>query len=387
MEGEVAATLETLVRGVLDNLRDPRVGNALKRDFLPRVVEETGRGFGAHFRELLGESAGEADEMPATSGDEAVAWIVREHPLWLERAAEAVARGIGTFVRENRDEVLASMRKAGEAPPADRNARLDEVRGLLDKARALGTALEGLPERADPDAVHGAIQPAVEELEKARDLLAEAELDDAILGVAAAPDGTPRSMAEDVEDLMRRSWIEEVDLLCRACERVGPALADAEHCSFEQEAFLLDAIVALQEAITLRLDPPDVLRLAHLRLLKGDVGEARAICQKVLEMDPAEPLRVEAEGLLERVGRQSPLGRDRRCFIATAASGPDAPEVETLRGFRDAVLMPRPAGRLLVRTYYRLSPPLARVIATRPWLRAAVRHGLVRPVAGLVEWL
>jgi len=73
------------------------------------------------------------------------------------------------------------------------------------------------------------------------------------------------------------------------------------------------------------------------------------------------------------------------CFIATAACGsPLAAEVERLRGFRDAVLAPRPVGRAVVAFYERCSPPLARWIAPRPKVRAVVRALLVRPLARLL---
>lgn len=50
---------------------------------------------------------------------------------------------------------------------------------------------------------------------------------------------------------------------------------------------------------------------------------------------------------------------DKRCFIATAVYGEDAPETEHLRGIRDRFLVKTAAGRLLVRVYYRVSPGIA----------------------------
>ena len=74
---------------------------------------------------------------------------------------------------------------------------------------------------------------------------------------------------------------------------------------------------------------------------------------------------------------------DFRCFIATAAHGSAmAPEVRTLRAFRDRVLLALPWGDAAVGLYYRLSPPLARLIGGRPALRFAARCILV-PVSML----
>jgi hypothetical protein len=80
----------------------------------------------------------------------------------------------------------------------------------------------------------------------------------------------------------------------------------------------------------------------------------------------------EAEETESRGGLKS-----RACFIATAAYGDaSAPEVEVLRRFRDRRLLTNRPGAAFVRLYYRLSPPLARLIARKPRLRTAVRRTL-----------
>lgn len=67
---------------------------------------------------------------------------------------------------------------------------------------------------------------------------------------------------------------------------------------------------------------------------------------------------------------------DRRCFVASAAFGPDAPQTHALRSYRDRVLLRRRWGRPLVRVYYAVSPPLASFVASRPLLRRATRSML-----------
>ncbi|QXP89497.1 CFI-box-CTERM domain-containing protein [Methylococcus capsulatus] len=87
------------------------------------------------------------------------------------------------------------------------------------------------------------------------------------------------------------------------------------------------------------------------------------------ELGEAEHARFEREGAaaIERASR------DERCFIATAVFGAGAPETRSLRDFRDRALMPSPAGRLFVRTYYALSPLIVPALRKHAGLAAAVR--------------
>jgi hypothetical protein len=74
------------------------------------------------------------------------------------------------------------------------------------------------------------------------------------------------------------------------------------------------------------------------------------------------------------------------CFIATAAYGTSsAEEIDTLRAFRDEVLLESTVGTQLVEWYYQTSPPVADFISENDVLKALVRELLVDPIASLVE--
>ncbi|MFZ5863977.1 MAG: CFI-box-CTERM domain-containing protein [Nitrospirota bacterium] len=81
-----------------------------------------------------------------------------------------------------------------------------------------------------------------------------------------------------------------------------------------------------------------------------------------------------------------PLAEGRGCFIATAAYGSlMAPQVDLLRAWRDRYLLTNPPGRVFVRTYEAVSPPIADVLRRSELLRTTVRWALA-PVIG-VAWL
>ena len=75
------------------------------------------------------------------------------------------------------------------------------------------------------------------------------------------------------------------------------------------------------------------------------------------------------------------------CFIATAAYGTDtAKEIDILREFRDAVLLPNSLGSKFVSLYYKTSPPIADFISQHEVLRTAVRVGFVDPIVAILNW-
>lgn len=121
---------------------------------------------------------------------------------------------------------------------------------------------------------------------------------------------------------------------------------------------------------------------------------ATAYCeQKVVfdrERGDARPLSVRAkaatgsfEHLRFQVEGQTRAVIDRRCFIATTIYGPDAPETNFLRAWRDRVLMPSMLGRVLVQSYYAISPSLV-LMLTRNGRAAAVVGSVLNRVLAML---
>ncbi len=121
----------------------------------------------------------------------------------------------------------------------------------------------------------------------------------------------------------------------------------------------------------------------------GDaVGEA--VGDAVAELASEAP-RCLLESLFESVGNagcclsEASFGLD--CFVATATMGPQHPDLDALRAFRDRILRRSLAGRAFIAAYYRFGGHVARFIADKPGLKFVVREALVRPLARLARRL
>jgi hypothetical protein len=74
------------------------------------------------------------------------------------------------------------------------------------------------------------------------------------------------------------------------------------------------------------------------------------------------------------------------CFIATAALGTTLhPDLDILRTFRDNVLATCTAGRSFISVYYRISPPVAKIIAKYWFLRKIALFVIVRPSVSIAN--
>lgn len=101
----------------------------------------------------------------------------------------------------------------------------------------------------------------------------------------------------------------------------------------------------------------------HSRLMQ----ERQQMMQRAKDLDPNFAVQ--------------PTSNGGGCFIATATLGDyNHPYVIELRRFRDEELLPSAMGRIFVRAYYKLSPPVAEVIEKHPRLRSLSLHLLIRPI-------
>jgi hypothetical protein len=102
-----------------------------------------------------------------------------------------------------------------------------------------------------------------------------------------------------------------------------------------------------------------------------------AVCMsRIIEDDDGRRVILHDDGQYEEVDNGG-------CFIATSAYGtPFCAELDVLRAWRDSI-QGSFFGGLFVRTYYKISPPVASFIADKPKLRKLVRSSL-RP---FVEYL
>lgn len=79
------------------------------------------------------------------------------------------------------------------------------------------------------------------------------------------------------------------------------------------------------------------------------------------------------------------VGRDKRCFIASAVYGISDPRTDELRQFRDEVLASSGVGRRLVRLYYAVSPTAAAWIERRESAAVVVKR-VLDLLRGFIRW-
>ena len=119
-----------------------------------------------------------------------------------------------------------------------------------------------------------------------------------------------------------------------------------------------------------------------------DVGYNRCVANRydsagtVTSVDKnGKVLRITVDTAISADAASAALSVSSFCFIATAGYGEATGEVGILCDFRDQCLKTNPLGRMFVKAYYTVSPPIADFIAEHETLKAATRVALKPLVA------
>jgi hypothetical protein len=119
-------------------------------------------------------------------------------------------------------------------------------------------------------------------------------------------------------------------------------------------------------------DNPAYLNVKALLLIEGSVDREQGsrLMERAAQLAPRD---ITIQDNLEKLK----TAQASQCFIATAAFGTSmAPEVSTLRTWRDEKLLTTRRGRWIVARYYRISPPIASWVARNTAARTLVRMAL-----------
>lgn len=254
-------------------------------------------------------------------------------------------------------------------------AHADGIIDLLEEAQQilLETEADGLPDQESP------LEAAQEEGEEAPAVAPEdAE--------ATEEETTPFDFTLSKQELEHQSRQLEARVYRKAADLIGNPITEPGQATDRQDELLNTAAVALEAGLGSKPAPQTLLTLLELRVLQLEIKKARILAELLIKIDEEGPHGEKGREWLNRFDTDKKLQDRGKCFIATAACGAnDAPDVLTLRQFRDGTLLKNPAGRSLVHLYYHISPPVADSVAHHPTLARLVRTFFVRPLARMVR--
>ena len=122
----------------------------------------------------------------------------------------------------------------------------------------------------------------------------------------------------------------------------------------------------------------------RLVLFEAKYGKRKSRCQQeAIERGRTEHDKFFKDGVRSRSDVQTSLSKP-WCFCASLAWGPEAPETDLLRRFRDRLLRRSAFGRCLVRLYYRAAPVVCKRLEGRTSAIRALRLGL-RPALWIAK--
>ena len=103
----------------------------------------------------------------------------------------------------------------------------------------------------------------------------------------------------------------------------------------------------------------------RLVLFEARYGKRKSRCQQeAIERGRTQHHKFFKDGVRSQSDVQTSLSKP-WCFCASLAWGPEAPEMDLLRRFRDRILRRTAAGRGLIRVYYKTAPGLCRRLEGR----------------------
>ena len=111
-------------------------------------------------------------------------------------------------------------------------------------------------------------------------------------------------------------------------------------------------------------------------LFEAKYGKRVSRCQQeAIKRGRTEHAKFFRDGVRSQADVETSLSQP-WCFCASLAWGPEAPETDLLRRFRDKILRRSAVGQCLIQLYYRTAPGLCRRFEGRRNLIRALRLGL-----------
>jgi hypothetical protein len=144
-----------------------------------------------------------------------------------------------------------------------------------------------------------------------------------------------------------------------------------------------DALTLLDKALSIFDYPGARFAKAQIYLLLNQKHEALEELRYIISNFQDDEVYISARQMKDEIENPPKKGM---CFVATAAFGSYlAPEVVQLSRFRDDVLLKTELGAAFVKSYYKVSPPLASLIARSEFLKATTRTMILKPFLRLLR--
>jgi len=168
-------------------------------------------------------------------------------------------------------------------------------------------------------------------------------------------------------------------------QNMAVGLASATIAHQQEKHAAREALTLLDKALSIFDYPGARFQKAQIYVALKQKEQALAELKYIIANFEDDEVYIGARQMKDEIETPPKKGM---CFVATAAYGsPLAEEVVTLSRFRDDVLLRSKVGALFVALYYRASPPLASIIASNGFLKAATRKLFLAPVLRFLKFM